>query len=240
MPPEPSDSRSRRRLLAGLGTGLAAGLGGCAGRVPGAGPPRVESVETRTDRGIRWDYPPRSDSDRDGVGYAAVTVGGLRERAAGGPVLQAVLNSTVGGPTDEQNGGYRADWFRFRVGPVPSAADPAPRMRVQPPPWPALRVRYDREGRRRWLVVRAPGSRTGRPPDAPRCPAASRAPSASPPSTVGRWTRASSRPGGLRVRTARASRGGGITPKPTLCACGPNARYADGPLPGSGDRVRDR
>lgn len=39
---------------------------------------------------------------------------------------------------------------------MPSAADPASRMRVQPPPWPALRVRYDGEGRRRWLVVRAP------------------------------------------------------------------------------------
>jgi len=155
MPSDPSDGRSRRRLLAGLGTGLVAGLGGCAGRVPGAGPARVESVESRTDRGIRWDYPPRPDSDRDGIGYAAATVRGLRERAAGGPALRLVLNSTVGGPTDERTD-YRADWFRFRVGPVPSAADPAPRMRVQPPPWPGLRVRYDGEGRRRWLVVGAP------------------------------------------------------------------------------------
>ncbi|MFC4551215.1 hypothetical protein [Halorussus sp. GCM10023401] len=158
--PDSTDGTTRRRLLAGLGAGVAATIGGCSGRIPGTGPAHIEA-ETFAESGeLRWEYPPRDDAD--GIGYAAVEFDRVLSESAEPGSLRFTLNSTVGGlAASEPYRGYEADWFRFRVGPPAEyATRHTVRMWVRPPTWPGVRLRYDRRGGRSDLVVTAPDVHT--------------------------------------------------------------------------------
>lgn len=155
-----SRPRSRRRVLAALGTAVAGSLAGCGGRVPGFGPDDVDTVTTEMTDGLRWEYPQTAvaDGDADGIGYASVTLDYPLSRDTPAPALRFTLNSTVGDiAASEGYREYEADWFRFRLGPPPAYTSQHPyEWRVQPPPFPDLSVGYDRRAGRRELVVSAP------------------------------------------------------------------------------------
>ncbi|ELZ29238.1 hypothetical protein C475_03439 [Halosimplex carlsbadense 2-9-1] len=155
MPSSPpsSDSETRRAFLATFGTVTGAALAGCAGRLPGTDPKGVDARRTTEAGEISWEYPPNDDAD--GIGYASVELDRNRTGERSPSAYRLTLNSTVrGSHGSEQYEGYRADWFRFRVGPPAAyAARYGFEMRVQPPPWPELSLRYDRRGGRRALVV---------------------------------------------------------------------------------------
>lgn len=145
---------TRRSALGALGASLATGLAGCAGRVPGTGPTRVDAETTVEADEIRWRYPPR-EGDRDGIGYAAVETRGQRRRERP-PALRLTFNSTVGGlAASEPYRGYRADWFRFRIAPPPDYEGRGTfAVRVEPPgQWEEFSAHYDVEGARRWFVT---------------------------------------------------------------------------------------
>lgn len=150
----PSDgSESRRAFLAAVGTGTAAALAGCAGRLPGTDPEQVDARRTTEPGEVSWEYPPNDDAE--GIGYASVELDRNRAVERSPSAYRLTLNSTVrGSHGSEQYEEYQADWFRFRVGPPAAyAARHGFEMRVQPPPWPELSLRYDRRGGRRELVV---------------------------------------------------------------------------------------
>jgi len=149
-----SDSETRRALLATLGTGTAAALAGCAGRGPVAGPKEVDAERTVETSGVDWEFPP-TDDDTDGIGYASVELDRNRSTVRPPREYRLTLNATVRGEhASEPYQGYQTDWFRFRVGPPAAyATRHGFEMRVEPPPWPAFSVRYDRRAGRRELVV---------------------------------------------------------------------------------------
>jgi len=149
----PSDSESRRAFLAAVGAGTAAALAGCAGRLPGTDPEQVDTERTVEAGEISWEYPPNDDAE--GIGYASVELDRDRTVERSPPAYRLTLNSTVrGSHASEPYTGYHADRFRFRVGPPAAyAARHGFEMRVQPPPWPEIALRYDRRGGRRALVV---------------------------------------------------------------------------------------
>jgi hypothetical protein len=145
------DRTPRRRVLAGLGTALAAAVAGCGGRVPGGAATldAETTVEADPDPRVHWQYPPR-DGDRAGIGYAAVEAVRARRREGGRPTLRLAFNSTVGGiAADEPYRGYRAERFRFRVWP-PSTDEGRSTysVRVEPPSgqWDDFGVSYDLRG----------------------------------------------------------------------------------------------
>lgn len=153
---------SRRRLLACIGTTASVRLAGCSGRLPGNA---VDvDVADRIEEGqLIWDYPASAseDGDSSGIGYAAVRFRVVDVAGSGGPVTPALtfrLNSTVGDiAADESHQGYRADWFRFRLG-VPRSYDGVAGLRafVQPKQWPEIRTVWGYQDSRRDLVVHAP------------------------------------------------------------------------------------
>ncbi|WP_255151949.1 hypothetical protein [Halorarius halobius] len=143
----PADGTTRRRALGALGTALAGGLAGCAGRVPGAGPVEMDAETTAEPGELQWQYPPR-EGDRDGVGYASIDTD-RRERAGSRPpVLGLRFNATVGDiAASEPYRGYETDWFRFSVRPPRSYEGRLNyEMRVQPPgQWEEFGAYYDIE-----------------------------------------------------------------------------------------------
>lgn len=145
---------SRRRLLAGLGTGVSGMLAGCTGGLPGTGPRQIDATQTVTEREIVWRYPP-TEGDTDGIGYAAIGIDRVSQRGAVDPILHMRFNSTVGGvAAGESYQEFEADWFRFRIGPPATyPSDQALDMRVQPPTWPRIELSYDHMSGSRHLVV---------------------------------------------------------------------------------------
>lgn len=157
MPSSDRPTATRRRLLAGLGTAAAAGLAGCAGRLPGGHATAEAEAIVETNR-IRWEYPP-TEGDSEGIGYAAVSVEGLVRRQRLPPALRLAFNSTVGMlASGEGYEGYEPDWFRFRVEP-PYGYERLNsfEVRVEPPgQWEGFSAYYDRQGvhRRFFLELR--------------------------------------------------------------------------------------
>lgn len=146
---------TRRRVLAGFGAAVTAGLAGCSGRLPGTGPERLDAestVETDTTTRILWEYPPR-EGERDGIGYAEVEVDRIRRRNGDPRAIRLTFNSTVGGPAaGEPYTGYRPDWFRFRI--WPSTSRISYRTFVEPPgQWEKFSAYYDRQAGIRRTVV---------------------------------------------------------------------------------------
>lgn len=158
----PTDRTStRRRILVGAGSTASVSLTGCVSRLPGIEPGSVDT-ETTTERNkLSWTYPPTDDGS-NGIDYASVRVDGPFHRKHPSAV-RFRFNSTVGGiASGESYEGYEANWFRFRVGlPADYPSSNTARFRVQPPPWPEIRVRYDRRGGRRDLVVDVPTVNSG-------------------------------------------------------------------------------
>jgi hypothetical protein len=141
-------SLRRRRLLGAVGTALAGSLAGCDGRIPGTGPTRIDAESTVEDDRIVWRYPPRPD-DGDGIGYAAVEAEPRARPGGAPPVLRLEFNSTVGGvAASEPYGGYRPDWFRFRVWPPTAYGGRLQyEVRVGPPgQWEEFSAYYDIRG----------------------------------------------------------------------------------------------
>lgn len=150
----PDQPTSRRRVLAGLGTALTGALAGCSGRLPGTGPVEVDTESTVEDDGITWEYPPR-EADREGIGYASVTVDRPVRRERLPPALGLECNSTVGGiASSDPYRGYRPDWVRFRIGPPPAyEGHDSFEVRVEPPgQWKGFSAYYERGARRRFVV----------------------------------------------------------------------------------------
>lgn len=149
------ESLTRRRLVGALGTVATGSLAGCAGRVPGGDPARIDADATVADGRALWRYPPRED-DQDGIGYAAVDAERRDGTGSRGPVLRLEFNSTVGGiASAEPYRGFRADSFRFRVRP-PSSYEKrlGYRVQVEPPgQWEGFGAYYDIEGGVREFVV---------------------------------------------------------------------------------------
>lgn len=164
----PADSQrdgraTRRRVLAGFGAAVTAGLAGCSGRLPGTGPERLDvesTVETDTTPRVLWEYPPR-EGEQDGIGYAEVEVDWIRRRNGDPRVIRLTFNSTVGGlAASEPYTGYRPDWFRFRIRPSTSRINY--RTYVEPPgQWEGFSAYYDRQGgvRRTTVELRDVGTR---------------------------------------------------------------------------------
>ncbi|AFK19091.1 hypothetical protein E6P09_09930 [Haloferax mediterranei ATCC 33500] len=150
--PSTSDSdgerRTRRNVLAGLGSAVVGSLAGCSGRIPGTGPEHV-GAETTVQDGqnpeIRWRYP-RREGDKDGIGYAAVEVKRVTRPEDHFPTLSLRFNSTIGGlAASDPYEGYHPDWFRFRFEP-PSSYEAAAsyEARVEPPgQWDGFSAYYD-------------------------------------------------------------------------------------------------
>lgn len=151
----PTIGRSRRRVLAALGTAVAGGLAGCAGRVPVTGPERINAESTVENDRVLWRYPPRND-DREGIGYAAVEAERRTQRGEASPVLWLQFNSTIGRlAAGEPYKGYRLDWFRFRIWPSTTYGKHLQyHVRVEPPgQWEDFSAYYDvRGGVRRFGV----------------------------------------------------------------------------------------
>jgi len=148
MPSTRSDGRSRRHVLAGLGTTIIGSLGGCSGRLPGRAERLDAEATVEGDGEIRWQYPPR-DGDRDGLGYAGVAVDRRRRRASLPPALRLTLDSTVGGiAASEPYRGYRLDRVRFRLWPPTTyEATLHHSVRVAPPgQWEDFSTYYDVRG----------------------------------------------------------------------------------------------
>lgn len=155
----PPDGRvTRRRVLAGVGTVLAGGLAGCGGRLPGTGPTRLDAettVEDGPDPRVLWQYPPR-DGDEAGIGYAEVAVDRVIQAEERPSAIHVTFNSTVGAAgSSEQDGGYRPDWFRFRLWPPASYESRINhRVRVEPPgQWEGFSTYYDIQGTVRRTTV---------------------------------------------------------------------------------------
>ncbi|RDZ64947.1 hypothetical protein C5B90_00850 [Haloferax sp. Atlit-12N] len=158
-----ADRRTRRRVLAGLGSAAVVGIAGCSGRVPGLGPERVGAETTVRDGSglgspeILWRYP-RREGDEDGIGYAAVEARRVDRLEGRFPTLSLQFNSTVGGlAADEPYEGYRLDWFRFRFEP-PSSYEQATSYaaRVEPPgqgEGDGFSTYYDRESTTKRTVI---------------------------------------------------------------------------------------
>lgn len=151
--------RTRRGVLAGLGTALTASLAGCGGRLPGTAPARIDATATVEDDEIRWAYPP-TDGDREGIGYAAVSFDRLVRRDRTAPAMRLECNSTIGGlASSVPYRNYRPDWFRFRIAPPASYASRTGfAVRVEPPgQWEGFGAYYDTRGGRRWFVAELRG-----------------------------------------------------------------------------------
>jgi hypothetical protein len=149
MPSLPDERAPRRRVLTALGTAVTAGLGGCSGRIPGTTPVRLDAeLGVEDDRQLRWQYPPR-DGDRDGIGYASVTVDRRLRRASLPPAIRLTLDATVGGiAAGETYRDYRLEWVRFRLWP-PTAYEATLHhsVRVAPPgQWEGFSTYYDIHG----------------------------------------------------------------------------------------------
>lgn len=128
-----------------FGTVTTVALTGCTGRIPGASPEQINAERTIKPDEIHWEYPPLDNAD--GIGYARVELSRVRDPKRSSTVYQFDLNSTVGGPAaSEPYKGYQADWFEFRIGPPAEyASQHNLETWVQPPPWPEVRLRYDRK-----------------------------------------------------------------------------------------------
>lgn len=146
----PEDHFSRRRLLAGLGSTLFAGLAGCSGTVPGTSPETVD-VETSVTEGdgpsIHWTYPPR-EGDKAGIGYADVSLQRIRTAEHRHPDLLLQFGSTVGGLASDASSGFRPDWLRFEIWPPTDyAARLNHSVRVESPgQWEDFSTSYDIQG----------------------------------------------------------------------------------------------
>ncbi len=130
-------------------------LSGCSGRIPGAGPARIDATRSAEENDLSWEYPP-TEGDDEGIGYAAVEYDGLVRRERLPPAMRLECNSTIGGiASSEPYRGYEPDWFRFRFGP-PAAYEGSDtfEVRVQPPgQWEGFGAYYEFEGATRWFVI---------------------------------------------------------------------------------------
>lgn len=148
MPPDPSPSserHARRRVLAGLGTAIAGSIAGCSGRLPGSDQAHLDAEQTVEDDRIVWRYPPR-EGDREGIGYAAVSVARIVSRENQSPLARLEFNSTIGRiAASDPYRGYHPEWFRFSVRPPARYEAPLQyRMRVEPPgQWEGFGAYYD-------------------------------------------------------------------------------------------------
>lgn len=151
-------SHTRRRLLASIAAGAAAGMTGCAGQLPGTSPRSVDAAETGESGELVWQYPETEIGEHsEGIGYASIEYEGERNHG-GTSALQFGLNTTVGViAAGEAYNDYEAEWARFRLGPPSSYTVRHPfEMWVRPPTYPDVRVGYDQRAGRRELVVELP------------------------------------------------------------------------------------
>lgn len=151
---------SRRRVLAGGVATASVGLAGCTAHLPGNAA-SVDCQRRLDGDTLVWSYPAgaaQGDGDAltEGIGYAAIrfrAFDAATDQSAVAPTVRFRLNSTVG----ESDRGYKANWFRFRIG-VPRTDDDVSGLRasVQPPQWPEVQTTYGYEGATRDLLVEAP------------------------------------------------------------------------------------
>lgn len=156
--PDDSNRISRRRVLAGASAIAAAGLAGCSGQLPGAGPAELNTettVERDQDPRLLWRYPPR-EGDTEGIGYAAVEADRIIQQDDRPSVIHLIFNSTIGGiASSKPYKGYHPNWIRFRIWPPAMYEGHINHhVRVEPPgQWEGFSTYYDIRGNVRRTTV---------------------------------------------------------------------------------------
>lgn len=127
---------------------FAGSVAGCSGRIPGTEPEHLDAERTIEDDRIIWRYPPR-EGDREGIGYASISVERLVARENQPPLLWLSFNSTIGRlASSDPYRGYHPEWFQFTIRPPASYESSLRyRLRVEPPgQWAGFGAYYDIDG----------------------------------------------------------------------------------------------